>query len=374
MFEYICDGCGEKHITSQRKRCKHSFCCKKCEFTFKHNKVFESRKCIICESEFEARRKDEKHTLCSLKCQIEWQRQNPRSGALNPRYLDNVNHEIICEWCGTTFTRNAYQVKNGARFCSNECRREWYAKVWSQRDEWKQNRREWAISLLENNKISHTNSGAQILVNSLLNKLNIDYQSEKPYNQQCSVDNYLTDSNLVIEVMGTFFHCDIRKYQTIPYSSQVTRIRMDKIKHSLLKNYYGINILYLWENDLNNNLILCERLIQKYIESNGVLENYHSINYLMVNNNLILNDDIILPYMDWDIEKLNTRIKLETKEKICKKQQDKWVTYNCEYCGKEKEELISHYEKKKHHFCSVNCSSQSRVGIKWKKRTPHLSI
>jgi len=43
------------------------------------------------------------------------------------------------------------------------------------------------------------------------------------------------------------------------------------------------------------------------------------------------------------------------KEKMSHKQLDKWTVFNCEYCGKEKEELTTHYKKAKHHFCSYNC-------------------
>ncbi|HBA03555.1 MAG TPA: hypothetical protein DCW51_06130, partial [Clostridium sp.] len=37
------------------------------------------------------------------------------------------------------------------------------------------------------------------------------------------------------------------------------------------------------------------------------------------------------------------------------KQEDKCINYNCETCGKECEELLSHYNKKKHHYCSKEC-------------------
>jgi hypothetical protein len=40
---------------------------------------------------------------------------------------------------------------------------------------------------------------------------------------------------------------------------------------------------------------------------------------------------------------------------MSKKQQDKWIAFNCEVCGKEREELISHYNLHKHHYCSKEC-------------------
>ena len=47
----------------------------------------------------------------------------------------------------------------------------------------------------------------------------------------------------------------------------------------ILKKEYGIEILYLWEHDLMNNVDKCFRLVMEYIDNNGVLQNYHSFNY-----------------------------------------------------------------------------------------------
>jgi hypothetical protein len=291
-------------------------------------------------------------------------------GPLNPRYLHNVDHTVNCEWCKRNFEVGGYKARLGtARFCSNECRRAWYATVWSQTDEWKQNRREYAIYQRENGTMSKTESAPQILINNLLDEIKINYKNEKSYDI-CSVDNYLIDYNLIIEVMGTYFHCDIRKYNKIPYENQVNRIRMDKIKHSYIKNNIDIEILYLWEYDINNNLLLCKKLIKEYIDNNGILKNYHSINYSIVDNELILNNYIIIPYMDWDINEINKIVDIQVKEKMSHKQPEKWITFNCENCNKEKEELICHYNNANHHFCSQECSQKYRKENDWHKEAP----
>lgn len=77
--------------------------------------------------------------------------------------------------------------------------------------------------------------------------------------------------------------------------AQAKDIVQDKKKHTLLKNK-GIEILYLWESDINNNIDLCEDLILKYIENNGKLENYHSFNWIKDNEKLRLKDTIAVPY------------------------------------------------------------------------------
>ena len=39
-------------------------------------------------------------------------------------------------------------------------------------------------------------------------------------------------------------------------------------------------------------------LVQEYVKKDGILNNYHSFNYHLKNNALVLNQDIILPYQD----------------------------------------------------------------------------
>lgn len=79
---------------------------------------------------------------------------------------------------------------------------------------------------------------------------------------------------------------------------QLNRIPKDKSKHSYIKNNYNIEILYLWESDIIDNPELCKMLIKQYINSDGILENYNSFNYSNVGENILLKENIIIPYQD----------------------------------------------------------------------------
>ena len=47
---------------------------------------------------------------------------------------------------------------------------------------------------------------------------------------------------------------------------------------------------------------MCEKLISLYIETNGILKNYHSFNYYTdKDDHLCLKNDIITPYQDMDV-------------------------------------------------------------------------
>ena len=137
----------------------------------------------------------------------------------------------------------------------------------------------------------------QKIINNILLKNNIDYVNEKVF-KYYSVDNYLTDYNLIIEVMGDYFHVNPFIYKDINTINDMQKkdIDRDKRKHTYIKKYHDIEILYLWETDIKNNHLLCENLIKKYIESNGKLEEYNSFNFSFYNDTLKLNEKIVKPY------------------------------------------------------------------------------
>lgn len=69
-------------------------------------------------------------------------------------------------------------------------------------------------------------------------------------------------------------------------------------KRAYIKKYIEIDILYLWEADLLTAPSLCEALIKLYISSGGKLKNYHSFNYSFRDENLILNQELIIPFQE----------------------------------------------------------------------------
>lgn len=226
-------------------------------------------------------------------CQGKW--QSTQIGVLNPR---STQVEIECEYCGKKYYQKLYKTKNGQHnFCSNECRQRWYSEVFSQNEEWREISKKRAVKILENKQID-TDTKPQQIINEALDYMDIHYINEQGF-EYYAVDNYLNDYNLIVEVMGDFWHCHPLKYTKENMKDiHKKRIPRDKAKHTYFKNNYNIEILYLWEDDIYNNLDVCKNLINKYINNNGILENYHSFNYHMENNDLVLNENIIIPYQD----------------------------------------------------------------------------
>ena len=292
-----CEFCGKEiyQTKTQYNRAKHHFCSNRCQKDFQHIILFEDRKCEICGKLFHVSKKSHQR-FCSIKCQGKW--QSTQTGTLNPR---SKKIEAYCDTCGKKIYIIPYNKKRFEyHFCSNKCRRSWYSTVFSQDEEWKDISRKRAVNILNSKQID-TNTKPQIIINNLLDSMCIKYRNEENFIYY-SIDNYLFEYNLVIEVMGDFWHCNPQKYSIDKIREiQKKRIPKDKAKHTFIRNKYGIEILYLWESDIYNNIFLCGKLIKNYINNNGVLKNYHSFNYHIIDNEIQINDSIIIPYQDMKI-------------------------------------------------------------------------
>lgn len=292
-IQTTCENCGKQisQKASHYNSREHHFCSMECQAEFRHKHASELRRCIICGKLFEVN-KSSTQRLCSNKCQIEWQKT--RVGRLNPKY---ARVSVHCDYCGKEFDARRYKTQNGQRlFCSDECSRKMYAEVTSQSPEYREQSRRRAIQMLVEHKID-TNTKPQRIVNQILDDLGIEYVNEADF-KYYSADNYLPIHNLIIEVMGDFWHGNPNKYCYRFNDIQSKTEARDKAKHTYIKKYHNIEILYLWEDDLYNRPFLCQKLIEEYIDRHGILDNYHSFNYHLEDDHLQLNDEIIKAHFD----------------------------------------------------------------------------
>lgn len=291
--EIECDYCHEKfyrrayHINRQTNRNQNKFCSVECEINYKAEQAREIRVCEVCGKEFECMKKSEQR-FCSHDCQNKW--QTTIVGELHPKFTKELT---TCTYCGEEFYASQYKLNSDMHlFCSVDCRRKWFAEVYSQTEEAKEFHRKKILKSFQEGKHNKLDTKPQMIVDDILNNNNIIYERE--YNlTYYSLDNYISESGLMIEVMGDYWHCNPTKFKEPKYDSQKEVIRKDKAKHTYIKKYYDVEVLYLWEYDIEHNKEMCEKLILEYIEKNGKLQNYHSFNYVMDDDMLKLSDDIV---------------------------------------------------------------------------------
>ena len=303
--KYIeCEWCGKLVYKTQTelKKGKHHYCSNECHAKARHVAAYENRPCELCGKLMYVAKKS-KQRFCSPECQKIWQTQ--QVGELNIRF---TQEKIRCEYCGEEFYIKQYKINNGQHhFCSKKCRQHWYADVWSQSEKWKEESKRRAVEVLKNNQTT-TLTKPQIIINNLLKDMKIKFRNEEPF-VYYSADNYLIDYDLIIEVMGDYWHSNPLKHDVLN-DMQKKNIRRDKAKHTFLLEHYGINVLYLWEKDILENPELCKELIKLYIKEDGVLQNYHSFNYFIENDRLTLQKEPTKPYQDMKAEEIKKYIKI----------------------------------------------------------------
>jgi predicted nucleic acid-binding Zn ribbon protein len=269
FYEYDCDNCGKHFFVNDKKQGKNIFCCLECSSEFVSSTSKQIRNCVICGKSFECLKHEKKKT-CSLECMGKY-RSIFFIGENSPTYK-NVPEEdriAVCQTCGNPIIFKYNSNKNKPKYCSRRC---------------------------ANIGMITTMTKPHIKVCDMLQEIGISFDIEYP------IDKFLIDiaisEKLLIEVMGTYWHCDIRHYDKPKNDKQIKNIEKDKRKKDKIFELNGSNVLYLWEEDVNNNPIICKYLLEKYYINNGILDNYHSMNYSIYNNNLILNDNIVIPYFE----------------------------------------------------------------------------
>ena len=231
-----CEYCGKlvyKTKTNYNRR-KHHYCSNECQLKKQHELSHEDRMCEICGETFHVSKKSTQR-FCSTECQNKW--QTTRVGVDNPKF---TRQRVNCDYCGKEYYIKKYKLESFEhKFCSNECRQSWYSEVFSQDENWKEESRKRAVRILESKEID-INTKPQQIINKVLKDMNISYINEKGF-KYYAVDNYLNDYNLIIEVMGDFWHCHPLKYNKSNMRDiHKKRIPKDKAKHTYIKKYYNI--------------------------------------------------------------------------------------------------------------------------------------
>lgn len=276
-----CENCGKRFIDYESNH--RRFCCMDCKNEYQ-SKVCDDhkiKKCIGCGKTF--RPKENRTQFCGLNCYYNYIRENSYTKIARK-----------CKWCRKEFYPNHHKKQ----FCSKECAYKWYSGYKSS-EEQKKLQSEKTIRTLCNGLMKETLTTPHVAINELLKKKQVNYINE--YNiKYYAVDIYLQESGLMIEIMGDYWHSNpTTKFKEPKNTTQIKTSNRDRRKHTYVHNQYGIEILYLWENDIKNEIEKCEKLIDLYIRNKGILEDYNSFNYSDEQGNLVLNQGIVRPlFMD----------------------------------------------------------------------------
>jgi G:T-mismatch repair DNA endonuclease (very short patch repair protein) len=200
------------------------------------------------------------------------------------------------------------QNENGDNhnFCSKECYFEYRSKYYikdkhpmfgtHQTEENKQIAKQRITQMISDGKMPQTMTKPHKIIYEMLTSQGIECENEYVLKYH-SIDIYLKKYNLMIEIMGDYWHGIPLKYTYQELNKQQLKsVKQDKSKHTYTQKYHNVEILYLWERDINKNPELCWMLIQEYINKQGLLEDYNRYNYDIIHQHLQLKEERIPPY------------------------------------------------------------------------------
>ncbi|MFK3936695.1 hypothetical protein ACI2JA_04155 [Alkalihalobacillus sp. NPDC078783] len=359
--KFTCDSCHCIFLRDYKNgsRALNTYCSKECSGRGKSAKPKERFEltCEQCQNSYYVPNNLRNSSrFCNKKCLQEWQ-SIAFKGEGSANYVKRI--PCKCGTCGINLLRTKnYLDQRSNVFCSKKCSDHYLHNVFMKLPEPIERNRRVALNNLTSGKISQTNSKPQVIVNQILDDLKLDYENEH-IEGYFAFDNYLIKHGLYIEVMGTYFHCDHRKYKEVNYEMQVRRIVQDKKKRRKIRNKYKKDILYLWEEDIISQPKLIKSLISLYVESSAKLESYHSFDYFTHKSDLYINEVLEKPYMDFTSKELDLIIDLEIKDKVRGIDPSKYITINCEGCNKEFDRRIKQFIRAKKNYCSKDCRTNS---------------
>ncbi|HFU2857305.1 TPA: hypothetical protein ACGQ50_000845 [Enterobacter cloacae] len=237
------------------------------------------RNCPNCGIVYEAdtvRLKHGRQTTCSRAC----------SYALRAKNLEN-NIELLCPVCGKNFKRTPTQIKakHGNSFCSATCHytgrslglsgricelpyviteegrkahvqgAEKTRQIRLARDNYKcsettkRKLSESTAAVIASGKLKQV-SGLEDKVAELLTFFGVDFKRQVLCTDPATcVFDFLIGENIVLEVNGTFWHCDPRFYPSGAVSpAQVRNLQRYAIKTRIIADK-GFKLLEIWEHD-----------------------------------------------------------------------------------------------------------------------------
>lgn len=249
-------------LKGESYRKEHNFCSRECYHKYqseflrgKNNKNSVDKNTYFCANcgkqilELESQVKSKKNIFCSKECRFAYDSKTFK-GKGNPNYKRG-NIKIKCLYCGKKFERPAYQ-KGRAKYCSKECKNKYLSEVLSKTPEYQKRLRQQGIKAMKSQKNKFTKP--ERIVYEYLQENNIYSIPQHPMFNRFVVDFFIPSFNMVIEVLGDYWHGNPLKYSDSQLrAKQLKNREKDKIKYDFL-TANGYEVHMIWENDIYKKL------------------------------------------------------------------------------------------------------------------------
>lgn len=271
MINIICDFCNKEFKLKGKSYIKkHNFCSRECYHKFQsefyrgdnHRLTKEKNRysCAYCGKSIymlESQVKNKKNIFCSKQCRFNYDKIH-FAGEGNPNYR-NGNIKIKCLNCNEIFVRPASQ-EGRAKYCSKACKDQHWSNVLSKTPENQERLKKQGANSLIKGKNKFTKP--EMIILAFLESNSIYFIPQHPMYDRFVVDFYLPDYNIVIEVLGDYWHGNpIKiKYNKLT-EKQIKNKEKDIFKENFLREK-GHTVHMIWENDIYKNFRYVESILK----------------------------------------------------------------------------------------------------------------
>jgi very-short-patch-repair endonuclease len=255
-----CEWCGKELVMKKSAftRSKHHFCDLQClsKWNAERTNTRVTKKCVICGKKYTVKLCEADHSYtCSIECQGKWQSKY-RVGE-NAGNWRGGGKTLYCLECGKPFTSSHYNTKvaKTAKFCSQRCKRKYWAKNVINRESFVKAKLQGNLKMLSTPKPNNPReTKLEKAIRIYLEEHNITHDCQHIVNDKFCVDFFLPKQNIIIEALGDYWHGNPIKYNDSNMSDiQRKNKNKDKARFAYL-NKCGYNIFGIWENDVNTDI------------------------------------------------------------------------------------------------------------------------
>lgn len=237
------------------------FCSNQC--VGKYNGLTMDRRvlktCLMCDKEYKVKQVHKDTSVaCSIECQSKW--QSTYLTGENANNFRGGNRIKECKNCRETFYAGTPSEFINRVFCGLKCKHIYWEENTVNSDFFIKRRAKGNIEYRKKMSENYIETKPEKMVRELLEQKglvkNIDFYQEKSFFGKYFTDFFFPSTNLIIEVMGDYWHANPQIYgeSKIPLNTeQEARIIKDKEKKEdfIEQGYHYIEI---WESDIYNDL------------------------------------------------------------------------------------------------------------------------
>ncbi|KON87333.1 hypothetical protein AF332_11185 [Sporosarcina globispora] len=216
------------------------------------NKV--KKNCQVCDKVYEViPARAETSVVCSKSCHDKWQSINLVGEKAN-RYTGG-NRVKLCLYCQQDFRCEKPSTVRTRKFCTKECKNKYWIEHTLHNPEFS---KAWFIGNTKsrNRQREGGETLPEKLVRNWLEDRNIEFIQEQGFFQKYFADFFIPTNNIIIEVMGDYWHGNPEIYgdgKKLLNEEQISRIKKDKMKKKdFIK--YGYKYYEIWETDIYNDI------------------------------------------------------------------------------------------------------------------------